>query len=165
LIEKGDSMIEARQVDEIRQLLAEGRKHHEIRRMTGVCRGAIRQIARGERPDYEALRRVRESQKRARGPGPVRRCPTCGHQVHAPCRICGVRQWMQAHRSKGPATCGGDDADGPLALELCGEELARYQEIRARRESGAQDGQTAGSSDPLDATPPAPYSPVANEAQ
>ena len=116
----------------IRRLLAEGLSYRAIREMTGVSRGAIGRIARGERPDYEALGRAKQEKKEGlkRTPRPIR-CPGCGYRVYPPCRICRVRKALADGKLREVFREVG--LEEPLGLELRPEHQKRYEEVRARR--------------------------------
>jgi len=85
-------------VDEIERLLHEGSlSQRKIARRVGVSRGTVNAIARGQRPDYRALRRERVDEFAAPS-GPVTRCPTCGARVQMPCLACRVRALQESRR-------------------------------------------------------------------
>jgi hypothetical protein len=85
-------------VGEVRRLLAEGHlSQRKIARWTGVSRGTVNAIARGERPDYEA-RRHRQDDDFTLPSGPARRCPGCGGMVQMPCLLCRIRGLKQPAR-------------------------------------------------------------------
>jgi len=85
-------------VDEIERLLHEGGlSQRKIARRVGVSRGTVNAIARGQRPDYRALRRERANDFVA-PTGPVARCPTCGARVQMPCLACRVRAIRESRR-------------------------------------------------------------------
>ena len=79
-------MLDVRQVETVRELLAANLSQREISRMTGVSRDTIRRIFKGrwqEAPPRETL--PHPGQK-------VGRCRECGARVRLPCLACGVRQ-------------------------------------------------------------------------
>ena len=125
-------MIAPSVVHRIEQLLAEGGlSQRKIAGLTGVSRGTVGAIARGKRPDYEAIRKKAAEKKPEEPAGPPRRCPTCGGMVILPCRVCRVRKLVAQHRvAPRPAR-----PDEPLQLELVGEHRTRYERLRARRET------------------------------
>ena len=85
-------------VDEIERLLHEGGlSQRKIARRVRVSRGTVNAIARGQRPDYRALRRERADDFVA-PTGPVARCPTCGARVQMPCLACRVRAIQESRR-------------------------------------------------------------------
>ncbi|MDD4888291.1 MAG: hypothetical protein PHU85_00030 [Phycisphaerae bacterium] len=126
-------MIPQSVVDEIRRLLGEGRlSQRKIAREVGVSRGSVGGIASGKRPDYADRERRRSEEALAPG-GPFVRCDGCGHSVQLPCQICRARATGRV-----PRAAADPHAEG-LRLELSGEALARYEEIRrgAPAERGA----------------------------
>lgn len=122
-------MIAPSVVRQIQRLLAEGSHgHRKIARMTGVSRGTVGAIARGERRDYHTSdgnggKEVDEP------PGPAQRCPNCGGMVYMPCRLCRVRTLL----ANGRVARASIEADAPLRLELHGEQRARYEQVRFGR--------------------------------
>lgn len=90
-------MLAPQRVILVKKLLAEGRlSQRKIAHLTGISRATVGLIAAGRRreptpgPGLEAD-----------GPqGVPVRCPTCGGLVYAPCRLCQVRAWDQARRSR-----------------------------------------------------------------
>ncbi len=135
-------MLKTQQVEEVRRLLAEGRNLKAVGRATGVSRNMIRGIARGLRPDYEAMRR--KKQKEATGShGVVKRCRGCGYRVRMPCRICRARKAAALSAKSGLPF---DLLDEPLGLNLRPEHQARYEEVRARRREAERAGRPAPNS-------------------
>ena len=122
-------MLDPGLVDTIRRMLAAGKwSMRKIARMTGVSRGTVRAIAHGTRRDRP--RRLGENGDPALQPsGPLRRCPGCGGLVQMPCRLCRVRAWRAAKRSRPVAP----RPEGSLRLDLLGEHRLRYEAVRARR--------------------------------
>lgn len=125
-------MISPERESEVRELLGRKLKHREISRRTGVDRRIVGQIARGTRPDYEALRRDRE-EARPRKLAEERRCGTCGGLlVIVPCVRC------RTLREAGPRLFGLDCHDLPIVgLDLQPEHERRYLEVQ--KGSGVQD--------------------------
>ncbi|NLE38184.1 MAG: helix-turn-helix transcriptional regulator [Pirellulaceae bacterium] len=121
-------------IDRIRRLLAERKlSERKIAALVGVSRGTVAGVARGDRPDYEAMRRKRQEQKDPLPRGPLGRCPTCGGKVYMPCRLCQMRaalaDWPPSPRDERPVPT--------LDLELRGETLSRYEAIhRLRMQQG-----------------------------
>ena len=121
-------------IDQIRRLLAERKlSQRKIAALVGVSRGSVAGVARGDRPDYEAIRRKRQALKDPLPRGPLGRCPTCGGKVYMPCRLCQMREEL-ANRLPSPR----DRRSVPtLNLELRGETLARYEAVhRLRMQQG-----------------------------
>ena len=80
------AMIPPETVKEIECYLAETKpklRQREIGRRVGVSRTSVNAIARGKRPDYEALHRKREEEIVV-FTGPQERCPGCGKKVYLP---------------------------------------------------------------------------------
>jgi hypothetical protein len=95
--------------------------------MTGVSRGTVAAIARGERPDRDES--PGDNEPLDEPLGPPERCPGCGGMVHAPCRLCRTRKLMAQSKSLPlPAR-----PEEPLHLELREEHQERYERVRARR--------------------------------
>ncbi len=117
----------------IQELLARGGlSQRAIARQLGVSRNTVGGIARGERPDYDAMRRVRERREVPSPGGSRRRCPTCGALVRPPCVACRVRDELaRMARSARPTEAPGDDR--VLNLALRPQHQARYEQVRARR--------------------------------
>ena len=121
-------MIEPSIVEEIRWLLAQRRwQYRRIARAMGVSRGTVGRIARGEVP-YDGTPELPDEDEPA---GPPVRCKGCGGIVYMPCLLCRIRRRTDGR----PAQRSGlwAPAEGPLRLELKGEQRLRYEEIRARR--------------------------------
>lgn len=118
---------------QIQELLARGGlSQRAIARQLGVSRNTVGAIARGERLDYDAMRRVRERREVPSPDGPRRRCPTCGALVYPPCVACRVREELfRMARPNRPSEAPGDDR--ALNLALRPEHRARYEQVRARR--------------------------------
>jgi len=118
----------------VQRLLAWKVSHREISRITRVSRGRISLIAKGLRPDYEALRRFREEARVAIDPArPAKRCPGCGYKVQLPCIICRARAAVAAH-SRRQTTDSSDGFRTPLRLDLKPKHNLRYARIRKRRD-------------------------------
>jgi transcriptional regulator with XRE-family HTH domain len=116
-------------VAEVRRLLAEGAmSQRAIARSVGVSRGTVAVIASGRRPDYEALRQVRDEEDES--VGPPRRCSVCGGTVYMPCRLCKTREAMTL-RQRRPAPPASDRA--ATTLDLRPEHQARFEEVRQAR--------------------------------
>ncbi len=126
-------MIAPTVIDDIRQLLAEGKlSQRKIAEQVGVSRGSVASVARGPRPDYESIRRERAVRAAEQEPlklGPLARCSTCGGKVYMPCRLCALQgQWVDVPR--GPGT---PSRVEPLGVELRGEARARYEAVHLAR--------------------------------
>lgn len=121
-------------VNEVRRLLAEGkRSHRKIAQMTGISRGSVGAIASGRRPDYAACQREEDSCDEPLGP--PARCPGCGGMVTMPCRLCRARQSRSPQQRTRPHN---ESFNERLELNLRPEQHARYEEVRAaRRRTGS----------------------------
>jgi hypothetical protein len=114
------AVIPSKRIDAVRALAARGDlTQREIARRTGVSRGTVAAIVHGRRPDYPD-RPPREPAPI--GAGPFARCPHCGARCRPPCRACLVLDAVGPRR--GPVY-----GEGPLALELCGDDAARYARL------------------------------------
>ena len=125
-------MLSSETFQRIQELLARGElSQRAIARQVGVDRNTVGAIARGARPDYDALRRARRSREILPPDGPKRRCPTCGALVYPPCVACRVREELSCV----PPPCGQSQPldDDALALALRPNHQARYEQVRARR--------------------------------
>lgn len=123
-------MIAPSVVNRIKCLLAEGTlSQRKIAGLTGVSRGTVGAIARGNRPDYEAIRKKAGEEAPEEPAGPPQRCPTCGGMVTMPCRVCRVRK-LVAQRRVAPRPARPEE---PLRLDLVGDHRTRYQGLRAHR--------------------------------
>lgn len=105
-------------------------RHHtqaEVALLCGVSRATVSAVATGQR---KIPRRRRSADVELQEPIPSTRCPTCGRKVVQPCLACSLQ----------PARIGEllDEIGGPLGLDLRGEHLRRYREVRrrAKREIG-----------------------------
>ena len=131
-------MIPPTMVARIEGLLEEGVSQREVHRRTGVSRGTIGKIARGERPDYEAVRQQRETEELTLFNGPVERCPGCGAMVEMPCRACGMLSRL-ARAGRRMRARPAQDRDNPLRLDLREPERSRYEAIHDQRMRHGQD--------------------------
>jgi hypothetical protein len=123
-------MIASLVIDEIRELLAEGRlSYRAIAERAGVSRGLVTNVANGRRPDYDAIRRRRQENFEPIALGPLARCRTCGGLVHLPCRLCQLQEQL----ATSPPRSADPRSPEPLELELRGEARVRYEAIHQRR--------------------------------
>lgn len=133
-------MISAEKEREIRDLLAQNVSIRRIARQLRVGRNQIAQIARGARPNYVALRRMRNLKRAAEETTQQRsreRCPTCGARVFMPCLRCTVVTMPRK---------GKRDVDlpfAPLGLALKPDHEQRYLEVLARRQLRAAQAQAS----------------------
>lgn len=122
-------MLAPAKVEEVERLLASGEhSQRTIAKMTGVSRGSVGAIAGGKRHIYP--RNVKPEFPDPEGP--PERCPKCGGLTPLPCRLCYVRK----KRGKSPPKWD-TLRDAPLGLQLKGEPLARYEEVRRWRRMNA----------------------------
>lgn len=113
-------------VAQAQQLLAEGRlSQRAIAKLLRISRWSITRIARGTRPDYEAIR-LQKAAEASTPAGPTGRCPQCGRLTQSPCLACQVQA-----RATLP-TREGDDQHGPIQIELVGSQRERYREIQGQ---------------------------------
>lgn len=125
-------MLSSETFQRIQELLARGElSQRAIARQVGVNRNTVGAIARGARPDYEAMRRARRSREIPPPDGPKRRCATCGVLVYLPCVACRVREELR--RMAPPCDRSEPLDDDALALALRPHHQARYEQVRARR--------------------------------
>jgi hypothetical protein len=124
-------------VEWIRRLLVERKSQREIQRITRVDRRTISKIAKGEYPDYEALRRAKEQEELLRL-GPLERCPGCGGKVSMPCRACLTRaRKVQSARVRPKAEP--LNREEPPGLELKEPHRERYELIHDRKKRRGED--------------------------
>lgn len=90
-------MLAPQRVILVKKLLAEGRlSQRKIAQLTGISRATIGLIAAGRRREPAPGDGLETE-----GPHSIPvRCPTCGGLVYAPCRLCQVRAWDHARRSR-----------------------------------------------------------------
>jgi transcriptional regulator with XRE-family HTH domain len=127
-------MIAAHLVEQIEQLLAEGKlSQRKIARLTGVSRGTIGAIASGRR--QARPRRISLWEDELEVPDtPPQRCPGCGGMVYMPCRLCRTQKaiaTMPALREQKLARLMQQIA--PLGLNLKPVHQQRYEEVRRWR--------------------------------
>ncbi len=127
-------MIAAHLVEQIEQLLAEGKlSQRKIARLTGVSRGTIGAIALGKR--QQRPRRICLWEEEPEVPAsPPQRCPDCGGMVYMPCRLCRTQKaiaTMPALRASMLARL--HQQIGPLGLGLKPVHHERYEEVRRWR--------------------------------
>ena len=142
-------MIAEERIREAELMLARGKmSQREVAKRTGLSRGTISLIARGKRtiqvktvdPDV-----LPESED-----GPPVRCITCGSIVKMPCLLCHLKNLAARNRpvmrlhfhlvESSPAMTNTQHSPNStlrLGINLTGDELKRYQEVRAWREKCA----------------------------
>ena len=84
-------MISPETEQRIHQLLNAGISIRQIAGQLKVGRNQIAKMARGERPNYAELRRLKKlkrAQQFSVRKGPPKRCPECGNKVFMPCVLC-----------------------------------------------------------------------------
>lgn len=128
-------MISPETEQRIHQLLNAGISIRQIARQLKVGRNQIAKMARGERPNYAELRRLRKL-KRARQlavrKGPPQRCPECGYKVFMPCVLCTARA-KQKKRTIKPI----QPIIVPIGMQLRPTHEKRYQQVLAAKERRA----------------------------
>lgn len=131
-------MLASALVEQVQRLLDENvLSQRKIARSLDVSRGTVARIAAGQRPDYDALQRARQSQTSPLPAGPLERCPGCGGMVFMPCLLCRV----EAIRAESPRTSKlrlRTRPAEPLGLNLKEKDRARYEEVWLRRRQAEQ---------------------------
>lgn len=127
-------MIAPEVVATVNRLLGKGLlSHREIARSAGINRETVGIIARGQRPDYEALRRARKKWLLRKRGSVGQRCPECHASVYLPCVACNTRKEMAKQSPQRPFFSQLDHPKEPLGLDLKERHRQRYEEIHARR--------------------------------
>jgi len=127
-------MITIEQAEQVERLLGEGTlSQRTIAKTTGVSRGTVAAIAKGKRPDYDAMRRAREAEQVPEPIGPPQRCPGCGGMVLMPCVLCRVEE-LSAASGRRPAFPSSTAPDRCFALDLKPHHRRRYEEVRRQKE-------------------------------
>ncbi len=130
-------MISAQLVRAVEALLRRGDlSHRQIAKRLGTSRQTVDRVAGGK---HRACRD--ELPAEPVEPIAVRRCPGCGAIAAVPCLVCRLREMIAAGRLPKPApaagkrssTAGGPASERwePLGVNLKGEHLRRYLEVRA----------------------------------
>ncbi len=125
-------MISEATVRQIECLLAQRLSHREVARRVGVARGTVTTIAKGQRPDYVAMRAAKDEKVYQQGRS-YHFCPGCGCHVRMPCLVCLLRRWGQRLAPQ-------PEGREPLRIELRGEERARYEIAHAAKVRRARAG-------------------------
>jgi len=111
----------------------------KIARRLNVPYHYVNRILRGEPPAklrWRSAQAVEESENEfpgfesghQHGTTPLSRCPDCGALVQQPCLAC----WLTRHAKRSASDW--TDATDNLTVELYGDELARYLEVKHRRD-------------------------------
>jgi hypothetical protein len=126
-------MIAPERVQQVRQLLAEG-KHSQraIARIIGISRGTVGAIASGKRRDARPRRDTCKVDEFSQPTGPPERCPGCGAMVYMPCRLCRTRA-AKSSSSRPSILSATVPIEEPIGLDLTDEHRKRYEEVRRRR--------------------------------
>ena len=140
-------MIAEEKIREAETLLAKGKvSHRKIAIITGLSRGTISLIANGKRKIY--VKTIDPDMPGEPEKSPPVRCPTCGGMVRMPCLLCFLKNlathnsplmqndfsmtettpaMTNEHHTSRSSICQG--------VDLTGDELKRYEEVRAWREN------------------------------
>ncbi|GAB6164259.1 hypothetical protein JCM19992_02590 [Thermostilla marina] len=130
-------MISAQLVRAVEALLRRGDlSHRQIAKRLGTSRQTVDRVAAGK---HRACRE--ELPTEPVEPIAVRRCPGCGAIATVPCRVCRLREMLAAGRLPKPVPAHGkrrspgrgtaSERWEPLGVNLKGEHLRRYLEVRA----------------------------------
>lgn len=123
-------MLEQKKVDEVRNMLAEGRwSQRTISKLTGVSRVVVHRIATGKRK--ERKERTKDEWEADWSGKPYERCPFCGAKVQLPCLACIIRNVLRTAKP----TRFRDAHSSRIVLELEERHRLRYEQVRAWRES------------------------------
>jgi predicted transcriptional regulator len=100
-------MLTPAKITEARRLLDRGlMSQREIARELGISRTTLRAIAKGRRPEIP----VDAAEDDSKCQLPPVRCRGCGGMVHAPCRLCRLRELkarrQQATKKRSSKRCG-----------------------------------------------------------
>ena len=141
-------MIAEAKIREAELMLARGKmSQREIAKRTGLSRGTISSIAGGTRKIQ--VKTVDPNMPPEPEDGPPVRCPGCGAMVQMPCVLCHLKKLasdnnpiMQHSNIAGISPAMTNTQHSPnstirLGINLTGDELKRYQEVRAWREKCA----------------------------
>lgn len=140
-------MIAEEKIREAESLLAKGGlSQRTIAKLTGLSRGTVSLLANSKRRIY--VKAVDPDMPAEPEKSPPVRCPNCGTMVRMPCLLCFLQSLadrnsplMQAgFQTSETAPAMTNEQHSPksavcLGIELTGDELKRYQEVRAWRES------------------------------
>lgn len=139
-------MIAEEKIREAETLLVKGvLSQRKIAKLTGLSRGTISMIASGKRKVY--VKTVDPDMPAELEKSPPVRCPTCGGMVRMPCLFCFLKSLADKNSplmqidfpttETSPAMTNGQHSPKSticLDVKLTGDELKRYQEVRAWRE-------------------------------
>jgi transcriptional regulator with XRE-family HTH domain len=143
-------MIADQVVEEAKRELAAGASQRAVARRLGIARTTVGCIARGTRPDYEALRAVRLARQRAAATRsePVIRCPGCGAKTRGSCIACRTRAELKAIglEVRAARRRGERERAQRLTLNLKPGEQERYEAARAAKMAEG-DGQRVNGED------------------
>ena len=136
-------------VSRIEHLLAAGlSSHREIARISGVSRGSVGPIARGQHAHQRRSNHTPDAPDEL--PRPIGRCGICGARCELPCRACDARAAWAASFVRRLADKLNAVLEQPLELELKPQHHARYLAVRPRAAGRRQAGLSAnGRTDPL----------------
>ena len=140
-------MIAEEKIREAETLLATGKlSQRKIAQRTGLSRGTISLIANGKRKIY--VKTIDPDIPGEPEKSPPVRCPSCGGMVRMPCLLCGLKSLAEKNSplmqndfpttETTPAMTNEHHTSKSairLGVNLTGDELNRYKEVRAWRES------------------------------
>jgi DNA-binding XRE family transcriptional regulator len=120
-------------IKEVERVLAlDGMTQRRAAKITGVSRGTVSSISRGEHGSYH-----REVLPKLLYPsGRLSRCSTCGAMVALPCHVCRVRGLINDGMVKPEP----HQTTPSLGLDLYGENLRRYEEIKKNKQPTLRGG-------------------------
>jgi transcriptional regulator with XRE-family HTH domain len=128
-------MVPPERVREVQRLLSEGAlSYRDIARRVNISRGTVLAIAKGRRPDYDALRQARAAENSEPAEPPCR-CPACGYRVYLPCRICSLRARQERAQASRSFQLLWADRRRPLPPGYAAE-LLRWREPADARQAG-----------------------------
>lgn len=128
--------IRPERIERAKTLLSQGFSHRRVAVATGISRGTIRKVARGERPDCPPREPAADTPPDTLMPGErrlaiKRRCSVCGGLLEiVPCRRCKI---MRLLKTAGLQVYSGDGPDDPLHLELKPDDYRAYLGVHAKR--------------------------------
>jgi hypothetical protein len=120
-------------IAQIENMLEQGISQREVARLLRVGRNQVREIARGNRPDYEK-RRQRPKERAIRPLIDPVRCQECGALVFAPCVHCELKRRL-AKQNKRIRIRDLPTSELTLGVDLKEDDFRRYLEVRRCKQS------------------------------